>query len=160
MQGFGDEDGARDAEVGFAGDEAGAAQVGGHADALEHRGERDEGFRVRVGEAVRAGGDGGGAGGHEGRGEQLDVLLLVVGDVLEVVVVRGAEAGLGEVRLGHFGHGAFVEDILEMFQRQGVLEDVDVGDGGLTFERAGDGGDGQQRRRRRGGSGELHALYG
>lgn len=96
---FGDEDGARNAEVGLAGDEAGAAEVGGYADALEHRGEGDEGFGVRVGEVVRAGCDGGGAGGHDGRGEELDVLFFVVGDVFEVVVVVGAEAGVEEVLL-------------------------------------------------------------
>ena len=82
VQGFGDEDGARDAEVGLARDEAGAAQVGGDADALEHRGEGDEGFGVGVGEVVGAGGDGFGAGGGDGRAEEFDVLLFVVGDVL------------------------------------------------------------------------------
>ena len=82
VQGLGDEDGARDAEVGLARDEAGAAQVGGDADALEHRGEGDEGFGVGVGEVVGAGGDGFGAGGGDGGGEEFDVLLFVVDDVL------------------------------------------------------------------------------
>lgn len=82
VQGLGDEDGAGDAEVGLARDEAGAAQVGGDADALEHRGEADEGFGVGVGEAVGAGGDGFGAGGGEGGGEEFDVLFFIVGDVL------------------------------------------------------------------------------
>ncbi len=97
MDGFGDEDGAGDAQVGFAGDEGGAAEVGGHADAFEDGGERDEGFGVRVGEAVGAGCDGCVAGRHEGGGEELDVLFFVVDDVLEVVVVGGAEAGFDEV---------------------------------------------------------------
>ena len=97
MQGLGDEDGARDAEVGFAGDEARAAEVGGDADALEHRGEGDEGFRVRVREAVGAGGDGFGARGGEGGCEEFDVLLFVVGNVFQVVIVCGAEAGVCEV---------------------------------------------------------------
>ena len=38
VEGFGDEDGAGDAEVGFAGYEAGAAEVGGCADAFEDGG--------------------------------------------------------------------------------------------------------------------------
>lgn len=134
VEGFGDEDGAGDAEVGLAGDEAGAAEVGGCADALEHRGEGDEGFRVRVGEVVRAGCDGGGAGGHDGRGEELDVLFFVVGDVLEVVVVVGAEAGAEEVGLGHALYAAFVEGVLQMLQGEGILQDVEVGDGSLAFE--------------------------
>ena len=101
VEGFGDEDGARDAEVGFAGDEAGAAEVGRRADALEDRGEADKGFGVRVREVVRAGGDGLGAGGREGGGQELDVLFFVVRDVLEVVVVRRAEAGFQELVFRH-----------------------------------------------------------
>ena len=101
MEGLGDEDGARDAEVGFAGDEAGAAQVGGRADAFEDGGEADEGFGVRVGETVGACGDGLGAGGREGGGEEFDVLFFVVGDVLEVIVVRRAETGFQEVVFRH-----------------------------------------------------------
>ena len=97
VEGFGDEDGAGDAEVGFAGYEAGAAEVGGCADAFEDGGEGDEGFGVRVGEGVGAGCDWGVAGGGEGGGEQFDVLFFVVGDVFEVVVVGGAEAGFEEV---------------------------------------------------------------
>ena len=101
VEGLGDEDGARDAEVGGAVDEGGGAEVGGYADALEDRGEGDEGFGVGVGEGVGAGRDGLGAGGHEGGGEELDVLFLVVGDVLEVGVVLRAEAGVREVFFRH-----------------------------------------------------------
>ena len=93
VEGLGDEDGARDAEVGFAGDEARAAEVGGCADAFEDRGEADEGFGVRVREIVGACCDGLGARGREGGGEEFDVLFFVVGDVFEVVVVGRAEAG-------------------------------------------------------------------
>ena len=134
MQGFGDEDGAGDAEVGLARDEAGAAQVGGDADALEHRGEGDEGFGVGVREAVGAGGDGFGAGGGDGGGEKFDVLFFVVGDVLEVVVVCGAEAGVGKVFFRHGRHGSFVEDVLEMLEGEGILEDVYISDGILTLD--------------------------
>ena len=157
VEGFGHEDGARDAEVGFAGDEARAAEVGRCADAFEHRGQSDEGFGVRVGEVVRAGRDGFGAGGGEGRGEQFDVLFFVVGDVFQVVVVGRAEAGVGEGFLGEFGHGAFVEDVLEMLKGEGILEYVGVCDGGLTLDGGGDGSDGQQRYGCRSGE-ELHAL--
>ncbi len=134
VEGFGDEDGARDAEVFLAGDEAGAAEVGGCADALEDRGECDEGFGVRVREVVGAGCDWFGAGGGECRGEELDVLFFVVGDVLEVVVVCRAEAGVHEFFFRHFRDGAFVEDVLEMLEGEGVLEYIDIGDGGLTFD--------------------------
>ena len=81
VQGLSDEDGARNAEVGLTGDEAGAAEVGGCADAFEHGGEGDEGFWVGVGEAVGAGCDWFGARSGKGRGEELDVLFFVVGDV-------------------------------------------------------------------------------
>ena len=69
MKGFGHEDGACNAKVRLAGDETGTAKVGGCTDALEHRGERDEGFGVSVGEVVRAGRDWLGASGGEGGAE-------------------------------------------------------------------------------------------
>ena len=156
VEGFGDEDGPRDAEVGLAGDEAGAAEVGGCADALEHRGEGDEGFGVRVGELVRAGRDGFGARGGDGRGEELDVLFFVVGDVFEVVVVGRAEAGVEEGLLRHALNAAFVKGVLQMLEREGILEDVEVRDGSLAFEWVGEGCDEEQRCCRGGGE-ELHA---
>ena len=157
VEGFGDEDGTGDAEVGFASDEAGATEVGGGTDAFEHGGEGDEGFGVGVGEAVGAGCDGFRSSGREGGGEEHNVLFLVVGDVLEVVVVGGAEAGVGEGLLGHLGDGAFVEDVLEMLEGEGILEDVSIGDGGLTFDWRGHGCDGEQRHGCR-DSEELHAC--
>ena len=96
VEGFRDEDGACDGKIILAGDETGAAEVGGCADAFEHRGEGYEGFGVGVREVVRAGGDWLGAGGGEGRGEERDVFFFVVSDVLEIVVVRAAEAGIYE----------------------------------------------------------------
>lgn len=54
---FSDKDRARDTEIGFAADEAGAAEVGGCADALEHRRESDERFRIGVREVICAGCD-------------------------------------------------------------------------------------------------------
>ena len=81
MQGLGDEDRAGDTEVFFRGDEGGATEVGGGADAFEDGGQGDEGVGVGVGEGVGACLDGGGAGGEEGRGQELDVRFFVRGDV-------------------------------------------------------------------------------
>ena len=69
VEGFGDEDCTCDDKIFLAGDEPGAAEVGGCADALEHRGESDEGFGVGIREVVRAGGDWLSTRGGEGRGE-------------------------------------------------------------------------------------------
>ena len=65
MKGLSDEDGTGDAKVLFAGDEAGAAEVGGCSNALEDGGEGHEGLWVREGKIVHAGCDGGGTSCHE-----------------------------------------------------------------------------------------------
>lgn len=69
------------------------------------------------------------------------MLFFVVGDVLEVVVVGTAEAGFYEVCLCHARNAAFVEDVLEMLESEGILEDIEVSDVSLAFERVGNGCD-------------------
>ena len=113
---------------------------------------------VRVGEVVCAGCNWLGASGHEGGGEQLDVLLFVVSDVLEVGIILGAEAGCHEVLLRHAFNAAFVESVLEMLQGEGILEDIDIGRGILAFIIGAGKSCNQQKGCRCGGSEELHAL--
>ena len=154
---FGDEDRTSNAEICLAGDETCSAKVGGYADALEHRGESDEGMGVSIREVVCAGCHWLGASGHDGRSEKLDMLLFVVSNVLEVGVVLGAEAGCHEVLLRHAFNAAFVESVFEMLQGEGILEDIDVGRGSLAFVRAGKSCD-EQKGCHCGGSEELHTL--
>ena len=72
------------------------------------------------------------------------MLFLVVDDVLKVVVVAGGVAGGRKVRLGHHADAFFVEDILEVLEGQGILENVGVRDGGLTLVDWVSGGNGSQ----------------
>lgn len=161
VDGLGDENGAGNAEVFFRGDEGGAAEIGRGADAFEHGRQRHEGFGVRVGEAVGAGLDGLGAQRADGRFEGLHVQFFVVGDVFEVGVVEGAEASVEEHLFGHGREGLFVEDVFEVLELrvgvrwmgrfwggegvgtdcEGILEDVDVGDGLSLFNDGGGEGE-------------------
>lgn len=96
---------------------------------------------VSVGEVVGTGLDGRLLSGHEGGGESLDVRLLIVGDVVEVVVVVGRVAGVGEVLEGELFEGTVVEVVLEVLQGQSELEDVVVQVGALgELSRLDDGG--------------------
>lgn len=54
--------------------------------------------------------------GLKGRGQELDVLLLVRGDVLEVVVVIRRVACFLEVSQAEFLEGLLVEDVLEVLK--------------------------------------------
>ena len=119
VQGLDGQDGAGGGEVGFACDQGRAREVGRGADALEDGGQGDEGQYVRVREVVGAGRDGRVAGGGDGGGEEGDVGLLVVRDVLQVVVVVGAIARVLEVLLGEVLQGLLVEDVLEMLKLLG-----------------------------------------
>lgn len=92
VEGLCDEDGAGDAQVGLAGDKGCGAEVGRSANALEDAGERDEGLDIGVREVVGARLHWSDSSGLESTSEELDVLLLIVGDVLEVVVVVRAVA--------------------------------------------------------------------
>ena len=84
---LGHQDGACDGQVVLAGDQRSGTEVGRSTNALEDRSEAQETLGVGVGERVGASLDGCHASLLEGTGEELDVLLLIVGDVLKVVVV-------------------------------------------------------------------------
>lgn len=86
------------------------------------------------------------------------MLFFVVGDVLEVIIVRGAEAGLQEVFFCHTRNGAFVKSILEMLQGESILEYVHICDGRLTFDGVSNCCDCQKRRCCE-GSRELHVVW-
>jgi hypothetical protein len=62
----------------------------------------------------------------QGRGQSLHVRLLVESNVLKVIVVIDAISGILKVLLGEVGEGAFVEDILQVLERQSELEDGGV----------------------------------
>ena len=89
---------------------------GGEDVPFEDGGESDEGLGILEWEGVFAGGDGGGARGFDGGGEELHVRFFVVGDVLEVRVIEGAEAGGEELGFGHHAEAALVEDVLEVLK--------------------------------------------
>lgn len=60
----------------------------------------------------------------ESGGEEGYVRGLVLADLAQVGVEGRVVAGLGEVFLGVFGQAFAVEDVLEMFQSEGVVEDI------------------------------------
>ena len=66
VQGFGDEDGAGDAEVLLTDNQTRTTEIGRGTDALEDGGQRDKGLGIRVGEVVSAGGHWGDSGGADG----------------------------------------------------------------------------------------------
>jgi len=74
------------------------------------------------------------------------VLFFVHGNVEEVVVVCGREASGEEHGFGHCADGFLVEDIFEVLEGKGVLEDVEISDCSLTllYWVGSDGGDEQQ----------------
>ena len=65
--------------------------------------------------------------------ENLDVNLLVTGDVHEVVVIVSSVASIGEILSCEAGEGALVEGILEMLERQSKLEDGGINVGRLSL---------------------------
>lgn len=87
MEGLSDQDRAGNGQVVLAGDQRSTAEVGGSADALKDGREGDEAPDILVGEVVSAGIDRSDVGSLQGAGEKHDMLLLIVGDVLEVGVV-------------------------------------------------------------------------
>lgn len=130
MAGLDGQDGAGGGDVRRLGDGGCSSQVGGDTDAFEDAGERHEGRGIRVGEAVLELHGRLNVCGSEGGGEELDMDLLINVDLLEIHVEGVREAGLDEVFLGKFLKSALVEFALEVFKRQGVVEDDAVVDGG------------------------------
>lgn len=127
------EDRAGRSEVGRVRDVLGGAEVGRHADSLERGGEGDEGGHVGVGELVRTLGDRGHVGGLQCRREEGDVRRLVLGNLLQVGVEGSAEPGRCELRLRKVGETLSVKDILEVLERQRVVENHPVNVRGLSL---------------------------
>lgn len=62
----------------------------------------------------------------QGAGEKVDMVGLVLRDLLEILVKHGAEASCGKVLSRVLGQTFAVEGILEVFQSQGIVEDIDL----------------------------------
>ena len=65
----------------------------------------------------------------DGLGEKVDVRLLVLCHDLEVLVEFRAKASFRELLLGEVLESLAVEGVLEVLERQSVVEDDIVGDG-------------------------------
>jgi hypothetical protein len=144
------------------GDERGSAEVRRGADALDCLRERDEALRVRVREAVVAGRHGVGA---ERAREERDVAGLVRRDLLEAAADPVGVAGLLERLRIEFGERLVVQGVLEVLERECILEDDGVcryrsdgestcGREGLTVDAGGGGTARDAARSGRGGGGE------
>lgn len=104
------------------GDLARSTEVSADADAFEDAGSGEELGDGAEGEGVGAGFCGGGA---EGGGEEVDVQALVLGDFGEAVVGCCWGGGGGEVGCFEFLEALAVEGCFEVFEGEGVVEDVD-----------------------------------
>lgn len=116
------QDGPGGGQVVLVQDLTGGAEVGANTDALEDAGDSQELDHGGHGEGVGAFFGGAGA---EGGGEEVDVRLLVAGDLGQARVGVGGQAGGGEVALGELGQAFAVEGCFEVFEGEGVVEDLD-----------------------------------
>lgn len=66
-----------------------------------------------------------GASGFQRGCEELDVVGFLKGDGFDVVVEGGVEAGRGEGGFGEVGQALAVEGVFEVFEGEGVVDDVD-----------------------------------
>lgn len=138
---LGHQDRASDSQVVLAGDQRSGTEVGRSTNTLENGSETQEALGVGVGEGVGASLDGGHTSLLQGTGEELNVVLLIVGDVLKVVVVVAtvtcniisfmqlprsrhiSHTGLLEVLSGELLQDTLVENVLEVLQSKGKVED-------------------------------------
>jgi hypothetical protein len=127
VAGLNSEDGAGCVQVVGVGNGSSGTEVGADSDTLENGCESNEGGWVGGWEGVDALCDGLVT---ESLGEERDMGGLIVGDFLEVGVEWVGETGLDEVLLGVVGKTLTVELVLELHEGQGVVEDVNVGNGG------------------------------
>lgn len=123
------EDGGSLGQVLAVGDEVGSASVGGNADTLEDCSGLDEALWRQCAKVVLACLDWLLTGGLEGGGQDGNVGVLVLGDVLEILV-EGVlrETSVGHVLCRELAQAVRVEGGLEVLEGQGVVEDdtVDV----------------------------------
>jgi hypothetical protein len=116
------QNGSRSGEVVLVEDLAGGAEIGADANTLEDAGDAEELGDRGHGEGVFAL-----LGRHaaEGGGEEVDVRLLVARDLEQARVGVGGLAGGDEVALGELGEAFAVEGCFEVFEGEGVVEDLD-----------------------------------
>jgi len=126
VAGLGGEDSTGDGGVEGLSDILVGADVGRDTDVLEEGREGDEGLDVGEGEGVLARGDGLVT---KGGREDLDVGRLVLGDLGGAAADPVGEAGVLEVLRRELGEGLRIVGGLEVLKGEGVLEDLDVGDG-------------------------------
>lgn len=129
MTGLDGQDCASGSQVGCAHDVGRGTEVGADAHAFEDRGSRDEGLDIGDSEAVTASSDWGRAGLCESGGQEGNMGHFVDGDLFEVGVESGVEAGACEVGLGEVLETLLIEGVFEMLKGESVVEDVGVSDG-------------------------------
>lgn len=125
VAGFDSQDTSGVREVHLIDDVGSGSEVGGDTDTFEDVCDCDKGLDVGVGEAVGAFRHWGGTGSGDTIGEELDVGHLIRGDSVN----SGPESGdigfkVGFVKLGDT---LVVEVILQVLERQSVVEDLSIG---------------------------------
>lgn len=133
------EDGASGGEIGLVHDGGSSAEVGGHTNTLEDGGSGNEALDISDTEVVDTLGDGSNLGALEGGGQEADVGGLVLGNLLDVAVEGGIEAGGGEVGLREALKTIAVELVLEVLKGQGVVQDIAIIDSRSLLDRSGSG---------------------
>lgn len=123
VTGLNGQDGSSGSEVGLAHDVGSSAEVGGNTNTLEDGGGSQEALGVSDTKGVLASSDGGGTGGLEALGEEVDVVGLILGNALDVVVDGRVGTSGSEVSLSEVGKTGAVESVLEVLESQGVVKD-------------------------------------
>lgn len=122
MTSLGGEDGSGDGDVGWLGDVGGSTKVSGDTDVLDDGGETHE--RDWVDDGGERVGAWLGSSGTDCAGEESDVLSLVACNVLDSVSDPVRVTGVHEVGLGELAQEVMVEVVLEVLERERVLQDV------------------------------------
>lgn len=151
------EDSASSGQVIWRSNVFGSSEVGADTDTLEDVGSSQEALSIGVAEVVGALGNRSGTSSPQTCLQEVDVSLLVLSDLLEVVVEglsRWHASGL-EVGGGELGQSLAVEGVLEVLERQRILEDDGIvntswwcsglalherSSGSKSCERSGEGG--------------------
>lgn len=120
------EDRPSSGQVGGISDELSSTEVGADTDTLKDVGDGEESLDVLEAESVGVWHNGLDTGGGKSTGEELNVGLLVGGDLLEVGVEDVVVSSSGEVSLGELGKTLLVEGVLEVLEGEGVVEDDSV----------------------------------